>query len=551
MTDKQGDATENPANTISGASSISTSYPLEQSRDDLPYIDASSPFTHPDCLYSMATLFGIRAAPVTKCRLLSLAAFDGTNLIATAFSLPGSQFVGLTNSKHDFEEANAKITALGLKNIEIKFLDIMDVNSDIGAFDYIVAQGLYSWVDDEKRKRILQLCRNLLNADGVVYVNYNSYPGWRMHNALRDMMLYHVRNEINNKEIVAKARNFTQIIAKAAPQIDHLYGLIMQDQLDMIKGWSDDYLLHDTLGDINQPFYFHEFADAARKEKLQFISDAEFHSMVPNKFIDDAVQLIKEQGNDRIAKEQYMDFFRNRMFKQTLLCHDNVQLNTHLNFQAFKKFYYTAPISPMSTIPDIQTEMPKTFKTIDNVAITSTDPIMKALLLYLSSQYPMTKNYDDILTNLQKILGSNYQYIAKDGKLIPFDEAVIKTLLDCYSIGVLKVFAHSIDVIREIHNKPKISELARYEAAHGLIITNQLHDAVRIDMFTHHVLPHLNGNNDVDSLVEILMEMVTSGKISFRKGDVSISDVDEIRDILKKRLINLISDFAKLGIFIA
>src|SRR3990167_1634630 len=498
MTQDEDVKTDNYSDTKVGKSAISTIFPGYQMGDNIPYIDAASPHTHPDCLYTMATLFGIKAAPVTKCRVLSLAAFEGTNLIAMAASLPASEFIGLTYSQREFEDVNAKVEALHLKNVEIKQLDIMNVSSDIGEFDYILAQGIYSWVDAEKRKRILQLCRTLLRANGVVYVNYNSYPGWRMHNALRDMMLFHVRNEINNKKIVNKAREFTKVLANTAEQVDHLYGLIMQSQLDMVNNWSDDYLLHDTLGAINQPFYFYEFIEAAAREQLQFLSDAEFHGMVPNKFLDDAINLLRDQGKDRIAKEQYMDFFRNRMFKQTLLCHDTVTLMTQVNFQDLKNLYYTAPLSPISSILDIQSDKPKTFKTINNVSISASDPVMKALLLYLSSEYPVPKNFEDIQANLKKILGSDYLYIAKDGMLVPFEHAVMRNLLDGYGIGMLKVFAHPIQVTKEISDTPKISELAQYESKHGLLITNQLHEAVRIDVFTHHVLQHINGKNTID-----------------------------------------------------
>jgi tRNA G46 methylase TrmB len=51
--------------------------------------------THPDRLATVATMFGMNPAPVENCRVLELGCNDGTNLIAMAYALPRSQFVGI------------------------------------------------------------------------------------------------------------------------------------------------------------------------------------------------------------------------------------------------------------------------------------------------------------------------------------------------------------------------------------------------------------------------------------------------------------------------
>lgn len=519
--------------------------------EDLPYVDSALKSTHPDSLYTLGSLFGMSPAPATKCRVLSLAASDGANLIGMAFDLPGSKFVGITHSEQDLALANKKIKALNLTNIEMKCMDVLAINKDIGEFDYIIAQGIYSWVDEERRKKILSLCRELLVVHGIAYVNYNAYPGWHMHQALRDMMQYHSQDEKNSRSMVKKAREFTQLLTKAAAKTDHFYGVMMQHELEMINGWRDDYLRHDTLGAINQPFYFHEFVEAAAKEKLQFMSDAIFHSMVPGKLPEEAAELFHSLGSDKIAKEQYMDFFYNRMFKQTLLIHDDVRLGSHLYIEALKQFYYASPILPVSSIPDIQTDKVKTFKSIDGVAISASDPVMKALLQYLSSQYPVPRDFASIVSNLKTILGSDYQYVAKGGKLMEFEKAVLKNLLDGYGIGMLKVFARPISVSAVITDTPTVTELARYEAEHGLIVTNQFHDPVNIDVFSHHLIPHLNGKNSVPDLVTILTGLVKQGKIMLRKGQDDITRDDAIKDILQKRVNTLLKDYARHALLIS
>jgi len=131
----------------------------------------------------MATLFGMRPGLVDCCRVLDLGCSDGSNLIAMAYGLPQSQFVGIDLAEHAIVQGKATIEALGLKSIALHRLDLGDTPSDLGRFDFIIALGLYSWVPAEVRDIVLVVCGEHLTAREVAYVSYNAYPG----NHFRDM----------------------------------------------------------------------------------------------------------------------------------------------------------------------------------------------------------------------------------------------------------------------------------------------------------------------------------------------------------------------------
>ena len=63
--------------------------------DAVAYPSRCCPQAHPDRLATLATLFGMAPAPVERCRVLELGCGDGRNLLALAFALPGSTFVGV------------------------------------------------------------------------------------------------------------------------------------------------------------------------------------------------------------------------------------------------------------------------------------------------------------------------------------------------------------------------------------------------------------------------------------------------------------------------
>lgn len=56
-----------------------------------------------------------------------------------------------------------------------------------------IVHGIWSWVPDVVKDKILSICNRNLSDRGVAYVSYNTYPGWKRLEQLRDIMLYSER----------------------------------------------------------------------------------------------------------------------------------------------------------------------------------------------------------------------------------------------------------------------------------------------------------------------------------------------------------------------
>src|SRR5438309_11960771 len=77
-------------------------------------------------------------------------------------------------------------------------------------------------------------------------------------------------------------------------------------------------LFHDELGEIYHPVLFHDFAEHAARHRLQFLAEANYPDMRPRDMPDRVVAFANgAAGRDRVARQQYFDFFRNRAFRQT------------------------------------------------------------------------------------------------------------------------------------------------------------------------------------------------------------------------------------------
>src|SRR6266702_4138302 len=113
--------------------------------DALPYPSGSYPETHPDRLTTLGRLFGMSPAPVEECRVLELGCASGSNLIPMAAALPGSLFVGIDSSQRQIVAGRALVRELGLDNITLDAMSLLDVPPDAGPFDFIVCHSVYSW----------------------------------------------------------------------------------------------------------------------------------------------------------------------------------------------------------------------------------------------------------------------------------------------------------------------------------------------------------------------------------------------------------------------
>lgn len=176
--------------------------------DEVPYPGGVFPSTHPEHLATIASLYGMDPVPVDRCRVLELGCGFGANLLPMAFHYPQAKFVGIDLSGSSVARGQKDISALSLSNAELHHLDILDVGPDFGEFDYIISHGVFSWVPDIVRNKILAVFKANLSPQGVCYVSYNAYPYSHARNLARDMVLFHTRGMSDSRTRLLRLARF-------------------------------------------------------------------------------------------------------------------------------------------------------------------------------------------------------------------------------------------------------------------------------------------------------------------------------------------------------
>ena len=144
---------------------------IKNSYDELLYKSKPFSFSVPVFLQSVSTLLGLNVADSKNCSFLELGSSFGGNMISQALFNPESKFVGIDLSEEQVKIGNEIIEYIGLDNIKLYAKNILDIDEDFGKFDYITTHGVYSWVPDNVKDKILEIFKNNLNENGILILS--------------------------------------------------------------------------------------------------------------------------------------------------------------------------------------------------------------------------------------------------------------------------------------------------------------------------------------------------------------------------------------------
>lgn len=516
------------------------------SYDEVPYKSYPYRQTHPDRLATIATLFGMQPPAIANCRVLELACASGGNLIPLALQLPRAKFLGIDLSSRELAEGRATIEALGLENIELRHANILDLGPELGEFDFIIAHGVYSWIPDAVQAKLLEVCRRHLSPQGVAYVSYNTYPGWRMRGMIRDMMCYRARSFDNPNDRLRQSRALLDFLSRSVPTEDNAYGILLKDELNQMREKDDSYLFHDYLEDVNQPLYFYQFVEAAEAQGLQYLGEADYRVMSVSNFPREVEAMLHSVSSNRVEMEQYMDFLRNRMFRQTLLCHREVTLDQRPSPQRILGLHVASPAKPETQPIDIHNRETVTFRGPSSV-LTTSEPIVKAAMLQLGEAWPRSVPFATLFAAARSKL--NPQPVVVDTAHVTYDtQQLAEPLLRCYATALVSLSVQPSAFALEVSLQPRATQLARLQAAGGNSVTNCQHNTVHLNDLERHVLPHLDGEHDRSAIVASLAKRVADGRLVIHEQGVPVIDATRISQVLTEAIEPCLERLARLAL---
>ena len=440
----------------------------------------SNPFTYtvPALLEAQGKLFGLTPKDSRKARILELGSSFGGNIITQALYNPEAEFVGVDLTAEQVKKGNEVIEKIGLKNIKLIEKNILDINEDFGKFDYIIVHGVFSWVPDIVKEKIIKICNENLTEEGIAYISYNTYPGWKEADKIREMMLYANKYfpEVSQGDKVQRGKAFISIVAEQMK----IYTDVAEKKGDFIKqiegilNMQDYYVGHEQLENINDPMYLHEFVDMLRKENLQYISDVGLRLSIASVYNDSTIEKLQQlsQG-DPVIKEQCLDYILDTKFRRSLIC-KNSQAEK-LNFS--------------ETFPnDILDSFLLTFKYTKEEVETLNEENVKAIMLHLietpnksftiqdalkyweeniNTEDKNQEKTNEVLANLRKfvlnsMINAKIKFYCSENEMVPYEENqvyvpeifrnYIRTLIVGEGAGIIGIGNSRNEIINDMNN---------------------------------------------------------------------------------------------------
>ncbi len=518
--------------------------------DRVPYDSHPFPQTAVEHLEALSFLFGLDAPSPSTARVLELGCAAGGNLIPFAARYPEATALGVDLSSVQVAQGKLAINHAGLRNIELRAFNIAEIDASFGQFDYIVCHGVYSWVPAEVQEAILRVCSDNLSPNGVAYISYNVYPGWKAREIVRDAMILRGAARDEPGEKLSYARGMLEFLEQSA-RPDSVLKKTLEETMPIVRNSTDSYLLHEFLEPCNAPCYFKEFIARSNVHGLTYLADAEPSTMFVQNYGDKVREpLLRECGGSQILMEQYLDFLVNRTFRQTLLVKQarGPGIRYRLDPERLRTLQYAGIFSAedgSALTLDVR-EQPA--QALRNLKVTLRLPVHKAVARVLDSHYPSTVGVEALIASVAQLTGETRE--AAD----PFVMGMLEELL---IIGAVRIRRIAALATSEVSSHPVALPAIRrapglaLEAGASAGVCNQWHEPVGLSLLERCLLPLLDGGHSHEALAEHLAAEARAERLRFIKDDQTITDPQALLAFTRQQVALALGDLQRRALLTA
>lgn len=191
--------------------------------------------------------------------------------------------------------------------------------ADVPDMDYISLHGIWSWISDKNRDVIVDFVRRKLKPGGVLYISYNTYPGWAGQVPLRDLLVQYADSmAASGAGTTARIDASLQFVkrffatnpryAKFNPQAtERLKNLEAQDR---------HYLAHEYFNRDWAPMPFARVASLLSSAKLNFACPAALVEHIDTVYYTPEHLAMIREVQDPVLQQTLRDFCLNQHFRK-------------------------------------------------------------------------------------------------------------------------------------------------------------------------------------------------------------------------------------------
>jgi SAM-dependent methyltransferase len=253
---------------------------------------------------------------------------ESLNLFAACH--PEGRFHGIDFNPAHIEAACRITERAQLSNTtfwEADFAALGDLH--LPEFDFITLHGVYSWVNTEKRRDIVEFIKRRLKPGGVVYNGYNSMPGWSANAPLRQLLTSYADTQSGSLlERIEHSVGFVERLKK----LDMAYFKGNPSAVtffEYISPLSRNYLAHEFFNRDWTLFYHAEVVKDFAAANLTFAGSAKFIDFKNSLLFSRPTLQILDEITDSVMRETVKDFASNQQFRADIFTRGRQRLTDY------------------------------------------------------------------------------------------------------------------------------------------------------------------------------------------------------------------------------
>ena len=443
-------------------------------------------------------------------RVLEIGCGDGANLLPLAYFHPRWQLVGVDSSARAIATAREGARALGLDNVSFEEADLASFVPE-GEHDFVIAHGVYSWIDAERRAALRGLARRALTPNGLAYVSFNAMPGWGVRGRVRDALLRSTAAPGSPASpTLDAARARVEDLAGLVPEEQNDWTMLLTHELERARVASDAYLAHEYLAPDNHAFWLGEVSRDFAGDGLRYAGDGFFGAL--EGFVDPAIRARAHAlSEDPIAREEMIDLVVYRQLRAAVFCREDAPISPAVDL--LDHAFVACAARRRSDPFDLSSAAEEVFDSPYGREIRVRSPLSKMALLVLADRYPEGSRVDRLIAECRTRLASHD--IAPDED----DEARLSEGLSTLAAHLdveLRLDAPPLRI--EARARPRALALTRFEAEHGETVTSALHTMIPLDPIDRAICVRLDGSRSAAEVARAIADAQANGELELSPG---------------------------------
>jgi SAM-dependent methyltransferase len=307
--------------------------------------------------------------------------------------------VGVDGSARAIDRARRGQSRLGLANVDFLHADFVSAAAVLQPpFDFVIAHGVFSWVAEDQRDALLDLCGRCLRPGGLLYLNYNAHPGWKVRGMVRDFLIARTAGARGLLDRARQAQDVSAAMAASLGAREHPYSQLLAREFRFVCDNDVSYIAHEYLAPHNFPYWRSHVMALLQRYGFEYLADADFN-YPSGRLPEESVNGLLMHDTAAAGGEDAMDFLSYRqlhspIFGRTPLTRRPI---SHGDFADLQIASRLMPASPRG-------EAPVMFRHPNGYEVDVRDPQIDAGLRRLAPLWPEGVRVGDVFCDVSSVM---------------------------------------------------------------------------------------------------------------------------------------------------